>query len=89
MPISRNDPYSVVNTIILETVQNAGRCCSLSELTQRESLWICLGEIIQCKQILLLGLAEMITNGTNVRGQLVDRIIHDKALDSFTSITEQ
>jgi hypothetical protein len=36
---------------------------------------------------MLLGLAEMITEGTNVHGQLVDRIIHDKAVDSFTSIT--
>jgi hypothetical protein len=37
---------------------------------------------------MLLGLAEMITECTNVRGQLLERIIHDKAADSFTSITE-
>ena len=69
-------------------MRNAGRCCILPELTQRESLWLWLGEVVQCKWIMLLGLAEMITEGTNMHGQQEDRIIHDKALDSFTSITE-
>ena len=42
-----------------------------------------------CKKIMLLRLGEMITNGTNVFGQLVERIIHDKARDSYAFITEQ
>jgi len=63
-------------------VQNAGRCCPLPELTKREAQWLWLGETVQCKWIMLLGLAEMITEVTNVLGQLVDRIIHDKAVDS-------
>ena len=69
-------------------LQNAGGCCPLPELTQREALWLWLGEKVQCKWIMLLGLPDMITEGTNVHGQLVDRIIYDKAVDSFTSITE-
>jgi len=63
-------------------VQNADGCCPQPELTKREALWLWLGETVQCKWIMLLGLAEMITEGTNVHGQLVDRIIHDKAVDS-------